>query len=186
MAIDHTRQPIIKLGRANARIPQPVLPHDGGHELVDAVAGFRRQHKHRHPAQFRQRAQQCVVDGLAHLLAVEFQIPFIDADNERTAFAFNQIRQLDILLVKRATRVNQQHHNLGKFYCAKPVGNRQLFQLFRHAGLAPHASGIPQGNSAPRIRRTSTVPNPVDGNAVARDASLRPRQQTVCAKQPVN
>ncbi len=143
MAVNHLTQPTIELGRADARIPQFILPLHGGHQLFNALAGLRRQHDDRHPAQFRQSAQQRIINGLAHFLAVEFQIPFINGDDEGAAFALHQISQLNVLLVERAGRINEQHHHFGKFHRAQTVGHRQFFQLLRHPRLAPHTGRVP-------------------------------------------
>ena len=186
MAVNHLAQPTIELGRADAGIPNFILLLHGGHQLLDTLAGLRRQHDDRHTAQARQRAQQRIIHGLAYFLAVEFQIPFIDGNHQPAPLALHQIGQLNILLVKRAGRIDEQHDNLGEFHRAQAIGDRQFFELFRNAGFFAHACRIPQRDGARATRRVRALPCPIDRNTVAGNARLRPGQQALLAQQIID
>ena len=69
--------------------------------------------------------------------------------------------------------------DLGKADGAQAVGDRQLFQLFLHPGLAAHAGGVEQLDRA-------AVPVPVDRDGIAGDAGFRAGQQPLLADQRVD
>ncbi len=70
------------------------------------------------------RAQ--LADGARRLL---LQVPFVHADDERAAFALDQIGDAQVLLLEGMPDIHQQHHDFGEAHGVERIGDGQLFQL---------------------------------------------------------
>ncbi len=116
------------------------------------------------------------MDGAARVLD---QIPFVHADDERAAFALDQIGDAQVLLLERRLRIHQHDHHFGEADRIERVGDRELFELLLDPRLAPHARGVVDA-------KTPAAPLEVDRDGVARDAGFRPGEQTLLAEQPVD
>ncbi|MCY1364914.1 hypothetical protein D9M69_517370 [compost metagenome] len=112
-------------------------------------------------------------------MAIFDQIPFIKRDNRRTAFANDQIGNLQILFFKRDRCIKHDDNNLSKANRTQAIGNGKLFELFLRARFAAQTGSVEKLDVA-------SAPFPVNGNRVTRDTGFRAGQQTVFAKHRID
>ena len=117
-------------------------------------------------------------DGQAGL-GVFNPVPFCQHIDKATAFAGDQIGNLQVLLLESLVGIHHQKADFGKPNGAQRIGNRQRLKLFLYFGLTPHPGGIHQANRPP-------VPHPIHADGVARDPGFRPRQQALFANKRID
>ena len=103
------------------------------HETVQPFAVQARDGDDRHAFDLRQP----VIDLLPQLadgarLALH-QIPFVHGDNERAAFAHDEIRDPQVLFFEQRLRIRQQDHDLGEADRFQRIADRELLQLLLDA-----------------------------------------------------
>ncbi len=192
---------------------EPAVEDAGGHtlvpsltrlersfqQLVEPLAGGRRHRNHRHTFKLRKAVLERGTNAVEKAAGVLGNIPFVDGDDECAAFLDNMVGDFQVLYLKTFGRIEQQYDDFGKVDGVAGVGDRQLFELVLHLGPLAHPGGIDQANPAFVLQwrnialfigfalfRVRIVPNPLDRDAVARNARFRPGNQTLLAQQFVD
>ena len=148
------------------------------HQPVDPFAGQARDGSDLDAAQMRQQAVGLLAQLFQFGAAILDQIPFVEADDECPALAFDEVGDGQILLLQRDGRIEQDDDDFGEAHGAQRVGCGELFELGVDARALPQARRVEQFEAA-------AFPVRLDGNGVARDASLRSDQQPVLAEYAV-
>ena len=107
------------------------------------------------------------------------QVPLAHADDQRAAFALDEIGDAKVLLLERLSRVHQQDHHLGEAHGVERVRNRELFEFLLDPGAAAQPGGVVDA-------KVPVVPSQIDRDGVAGDAGLGAGQQPLLAEQPVD
>ena len=152
----HAREPAVERAGRRAPVPDRMRVDHRLHQPVEPVAGQARDRDHRHALELRQP----VVGLLAQLLhraglALD-QVPLVHADDDRAAFALDQIGDAQVLLLERRLRIHQQDHHLGEAHRIERVGDRELLELLLDARAPPQPGGVVDAEVRPR-QSTSTA-----------------------------
>ena len=105
--------------------------------------------------------------SLQEALLVGDEIPFVEPDHNRPAFAFDQIDDGQILFLERNRGIEQNHHDIGESHGAQPVGCGELFQLV----IDPRA--LAQTRRVDQLGGGARRQVPVDGDRIAGDPGPR-------------
>ena len=148
------------------------------YQPVEPLAEPARHRDDRHAFYLRQPVVGLAAQLAGFGLALD-QVPFVHAEHQRPALALHQIGDAQVLLLERALDVHQHDHDFGETDRVERVGDGELLQLLLDARLAPHAGGVEQAEFA-------AVPLERHRDGVARDAGLRPNEQTLLAEQAID
>ena len=88
---------------------------------------------------------------------VALQVPFVHADDQRAAFALDQIGDAQVLLLEGLRRIHQHDHHIGEADGVERIGDRELLDLLLDARLAPHAGGVVKKKLMPLPGREAQI-----------------------------
>ena len=179
MRLDHASEPSIELRCRHPRIPNGISAHHRLVQPVHATARLRRYCHQRSTAKLRQQPLELFFQIAQLFLLALFNVPLVDCNNNRTPFTLGQVRNPQILLLKRDRRIKKHNHHLRELHRTQTIGNRQLLKLLLHPRLLAHARRVenPRRNAVPVKRQRNRIP---------RNPGLRPGQQAVLTKKLVN
>ncbi len=160
-------------------IPAALDLEDGFHQLVDVLARQPRQRHQRHAAQLRQQPLAFLAQHLERFVLVFDQVPLVEGDHQRTAFALDQVGQGKVLLLEGDGGVEHQHDDFGILDRAQAVAHRQLLQLLGHPRTTPDARRVDQVDHP-------AFPFPRHEDRVAGNAGFRPDQHALFAHHAVD
>ena len=86
---------------------------------------------------------------------------------------------MQVLAFEGDAGIERDRHDLGIANSAQCIGNGKLFELLCNPGAAAHASCVPELDA-------TAMPDPLDADGVARDASLGASHHAVFAEQKID
>ena len=136
----------------HAAVPDGMRLDHGRHQPVEPLAGARRQSDDRHALDLRQHAIDFLAQPRPNARLPLDQVDFVEADNDRAAFALDKIGDRMSCSSNGVLRVDEDDDHFSEADGVERIGDRQFLELlleranaganprYRECASAGHAS----------------------------------------------